>query len=162
MLKACLFLLFQSAVIAALAVYAGSNGPQAVASPAVPDPPDHWSITYPSDGTIAYNPVAHVGQGPPNETGQLFMYYYSNTVPGGVYGSELTLERTAAVDTFAFNVWGVDPFGDIGEFYSAVLGDDALDGGEDPFDQGGNEQDVDSLVMGMGGDGVAYFVSEEN
>lgn len=160
MLKACLFLLFQSAVITALAVYAGSNGPHAVASHTVLDHPNHWSISYPTDGTIAYGPVSHVGQGPPNKSGQLFMYYYSNTIPGGVYGSELTLERTAAVDTFSFNVWTVSPFGDIGQFYSAVLGDDVLQGDPDPFDQAGSQQDVDSLVMGMGGDGVAYFISE--
>ena len=160
MRKACLFLLFQSAVIMTLAVYAGSNGPHAVATHMAFDVPNHWSISYPSDGTIAYGPVSHVGLGPPNKLGHLFMYYYSNTVPGGVYGSELTLERTAAVDTVGFNVWTEDPFGDIGEFYSAVLGDDALGGDNDPFGQAGNEQDIDSLVMGMGGDGVAYFISE--
>ncbi len=161
MLKACMFLLFQAAVIITLAVSASSNGPHAVASHMALDHPDHWSISYPSDGTIAYGPVSHVGQGPPNAAGHLFMYYYSNTIPGGVYGSELTLERTAAVDTIGFNVWTEDPFGDIGEFYSAVLGDDALEGEGDPLGQAGNEQDIDSLVMGMGGDGVAYFISEE-
>ena len=161
MLKTCLFLVFESAIIAALIAFAGSGDSQAVASPLLPLAPTRWSITYPADGTIAYGPVSHIGQGPPNKLGHVFMYYYNNTIPGGVYGSELTLERTAAVNTYNSTVWTVSPFGDIGEFYSAVVGDIALQGSQNPFGGSGSQQDVDSLVMGMGGDGAAYFISEE-
>jgi hypothetical protein len=156
-MKSGLLLMLQAVLFAGLVSYAGSEGEAVPFTPA-PQAPDHWSFSYPTDGTIAYESVVHLGSGPTNRFGSVFMYYYNNTVSGGVYASELSLETVVNVDTYTSETWATPENNNFGEWYSVVLGDDVLGDGN-PIDSAEAETDVDSLVTGMGGDGVAFFIT---
>jgi hypothetical protein len=115
------------------------------------------------DGAEISGPAAFIGTGPSNSTALLSIYTQENTIPGGVYQTELTLKATRLVDTLYYDVWSSDPYGYAGLWFATIVPHNLSDSDGFPVLEvtaGDPSEDLDSLATIVGGDAVSYRITE--
>lgn len=122
-----------------------------------------WTFAYPGDGDTCYGTVPFFGSGDSDEIGTLMVFSYNDTIPGGIYPSELSLELSVTVSTYSSSTWSYTTLVPEGTWFAAVFSADFGSGQNLPFptgDPADPENDVNNLLAAIGGDGVVFTLQE--
>jgi hypothetical protein len=125
-------------------------------------PAPRWRFTYPLNGSEVSGQAAFIGTGPSRATAMLSIYTQENTIPGGVYPSEITLKASRLVDTIYYDVWSSEAYGWPGMWFATIVPYNLSGSGGLQLLEvsiGDPSTDLDSLATLSGGDAVSYRIT---